>query len=256
MCRAGLAGGQNRSMVGDMKTTQEAILVTGASRGLGLAFVKALADSGALVWAGCRAPERAAALGELAAKHPGRVRVIQLDVDVDASIAAARAAVEAGVGRLTLLLNNAGVMEPEAGLERADRAAVNAVLATNVTGPLMMAKAFRGLLRAGAPARIVNISSILGSVGSREPGMGWNTYAYNASKAALNMVTVMLADELRAEGIDVTALHPGWVATEMGGPRAPLQPDESVALMLKVISGLKPGESGQFLGPEGEPLPW
>jgi len=234
----------------------EPILITGASRGLGLAFAGALARRGAAVYAGCRAPERAAELGALAAAHPERVRVIQLDVDDEGSVAAAQATVAAGSARLKLLINNAGAMEPEPDLDKADRAAINAVLATNVTGPLMMAKAFRGLLREGAPARIVNISSILGSMGAREPGMGWNTYAYNSSKAGLNMVTLMLADELRGDGIDVTALHPGWVATDMGGAQAPLQPDESVAAMLKVIAGLKAGQSGQYLGPDGEALPW
>src|SRR6185503_8608071 len=120
--------------------------------------------------------------------------------------------------------------------------------ATNVIGPLLLTQALTSLLEHGDAARVVNLSSDLGS---HADTLAFNTPSYAISKAALNMVTRLTAAEPGPRGITVISLNPGWVRTDMGGARAPLAANESVAAMLEVIDGLKPGDSGRFLDYSG-----
>lgn len=231
-------------------------LITGANRGIGLALTKALLAGDMPVLATCRQPPEAKHLQSLAEKHGDQLRILPLEV-TDATSVAELASQLTGEGvALSLLINNAGAMEVGFGLDKADRAEFDRVFQTNVTAPFFLVKALIPCLRRGAPARVVQMSSILGSIGSRSPEMGFRCYAYNGSKCALNMVSVMLAEELAPERIDVTLLHPGWVATEMGGKEAPLTPEQSASGLLRVIGKLQPGETGQYLDYTGNPLPW
>ena len=109
------------------------------------------------------------------------------------------------------------------------------------------------LLRAGQQPRLVNISSDMGSLGDGPQGGG---YAYRASKAALNMLTVTLARDLGRDGIVTVALHPGWVRTDMGGPGAALPITESAAAILAVIDGLTPDDNGGYLNWDGTARGW
>ena len=100
---------------------------------------------------------------------------------------------------------------------------------------------------------VVNLTSGLGSLAG---ATGRGNIAYGMSKAALNMATRHLAAELARQGTVVVAMSPGWVATDMGGPGAPLEPPESVQGMLNVIDGLTPAQSGSFLDHTGVAVPW
>ncbi|XP_051979147.1 C-factor-like [Xyrauchen texanus] len=137
---------------------------------------------------------------------------------------------------------------------------------SNTVAPLFVTKAFLPLLRRAAAqgsgmgihrSAVVNVSSILGSVQLNwGEGASFKSYAYRASKSALNMVTRCLATDLEAEGILCVALHPGWVRTDMGGPMAPLSPEESISSVLSVISGLKEKDHGGYVDYTGSNLPW
>jgi NAD(P)-dependent dehydrogenase (short-subunit alcohol dehydrogenase family) len=179
-------------------------LITGANRGIGLEVARQLAERGYTVVAGARDPSAVPPL-------PGDVRPVRLDVDDDASIAAVRAELDA----LDVLVNNAGIhWDPGVRVLSADLGVVREALETNTLGPWRLAIAFADLLRASAHGRLVNVSSGAGSL----HGMGDGHPAYSISKAALNALTLMLADALRGDGVLVNAVCPGWVATDMGGP--------------------------------------
>ncbi|MCC5840800.1 MAG: SDR family oxidoreductase [Opitutales bacterium] len=235
---------------------QAPTFITGANRGIGLALTEALLAADHSVVATCRNPQKAGQLHALGKAHPHRLRILPLDVTDDASVDSLAATLIRDRLPLALLINNAGAMEAGFGLDNANREEFDRVFRTNVSAPFFLVKSLLPCLRMGAPARVVQISSILGSIASRTPEMGFRCYAYNSSKCALNMLSVMLAEELAGDQIDVTLLHPGWVATEMGGKEAPLQPRDSAAGLLRVIGRLQTGESGQFLDYEGNPLPW
>ena len=231
-------------------------LVTGANRGLGLEFVRQLLARGHRVVATCRHPGRATALNALAGEHPGRLRVLPLDV----SDARSRAelvrelpllAGDDGPVRLDLLVNNAGVLHSGERFGSVAEANLEDSLRTNAIGPFLLAQALAPLLADGA--RVANLSSQLGSIG-RVSRFGTPTYAI--SKAAQNMATAQLAQALAPRGIVVVALHPGWVRTEMGGEGAEVAPEDAARGLLDVIEGLGEGDNGRFLDWRGQPLPW
>jgi len=228
-------------------------LITGANRGLGLEFAQQLLARGARVIAACRQPGRALKLTELAAAHPGHLHVLPLDLARERSIAGL--AHEAGMltDRLDALINNAGVLVSGERYGELNAKAFAETFATNVIGPLLLTQALTSLLEHGDAARVVNLSSDLGS---HADTLAFNTPSYAISKAALNMVTRLTAAELGPRGITVISLNPGWVRTDMGGARAPLAANESVAAMLEVIDGLKPGDSGRFLDYSGAEVAW
>lgn len=232
-------------------------LVTGANRGLGLEFVRQLLARGAPVVATCRQPGRATVLNALAGEHPGRLRVLPLDVAEPKSHAqlAAEWPLLAGEGepppRIGLLLNNAGVLHSG---ERFGAIGLDNLLhsfLTNAAGPLLLAQALAPLLADGA--RVVNLSSRLGSVAET---VRFGTPSYALSKAALNMATAQLRHALAPRGIVVVAVSPGWVRTDMGGDQAEVEPQDSVAGLLQQIDKLGPGDSGRFLDWQGQPIPW
>jgi NAD(P)-dependent dehydrogenase (short-subunit alcohol dehydrogenase family) len=232
-------------------------LVTGANRGLGLEFVRQLLARGERVVATCRQPGRASALNALAGEHPGRLRVLPLDV------AEPRTHVELVAEwpllaeecdeppRIGLLVNNAGVLHPG---ERFGGIGLDNLLhsfRTNAAGPLLVTQALASLLADGA--RVVNMSSRLGSVA--ETGR-FGTPSYAISKAALNMATAQLTHALADRGIVVVAVSPGWVRTDMGGDKAEVTPENSVAGMLRQVDQLDIQDSGRFLDSQGQVVSW
>jgi NAD(P)-dependent dehydrogenase (short-subunit alcohol dehydrogenase family) len=229
------------------------VLVTGANRGLGLEFVQQLLARGTRVIAACRQPGRALKLTELAAAHPGHLSVLPLDLNKERSISGL--AHEAGMltDKLDALINNAGVLVSGERYGELAAKTFAETFATNVIGPLLLTQALTPLLEHGDAARVINLSSDLGSQGDT---LAFNTPSYAISKAALNMVTRLTAAELGARGITVVSLNPGWVRTDMGGAHAPLAVIESVAGMLAVIDGLEPGDSGRFLDYTGAVVAW
>ncbi len=223
------------------------VLITGASRGLGLEFARQYAAEGWRVLACCRNPEAAPELDRIG----DAVAVHRLDVDDGASVAAAREAI--GEAAIDLLINNAGIIGARgAGLGSMDYTAFEACLRTNVLGPMRVAEAFVDCLARGAEGKLVTISSEMGSISQAGP----NAMIYRTSKAAVNMLVKCLSEELRPKGITAVVLHPGWVQTDMGGAGAALTPSDSVAGMRRVIAGLGLADSGRFLDYDGNEIPW
>jgi NAD(P)-dependent dehydrogenase (short-subunit alcohol dehydrogenase family) len=147
-----------------------------------------------------------------------------------------------------------GALDNQRGPLDFDAATCNAVLNVNVTGPMLVLRHFHPLLRRGTEPMLVNISSQLASmqVAAR---IGRDT-AYCVSKAALNMFSVKAAAALRAEGIGVVMLHPGWVQTDMGGKDAPMTVDESSAAIVSTIQALTLDDTGRFIRWDGGEHPW
>lgn len=223
-------------------------VVTGANRGIGLEFVKQLTERGEEVDAAARDPDDAAELRALV--RPGvRLRVHRLDVVDDASVHAFAEALPAGP--VDVLVNNAGVSGVKGG-EPIDPEDILRVFDVNAVGTLRVVRALLPRLRAGKTRKIVNLTSQLGSIAEASGGR----YAYRLSKAALNMATRLLAEDLRGEGFLTVALHPGWVQTRMGGSAAPVPPEQSIRGMLRIVDGLKPEQSGRVFDFQGRELPW
>jgi NAD(P)-dependent dehydrogenase (short-subunit alcohol dehydrogenase family) len=220
-------------------------VVTGANRGIGIAFAKTLSERGDHVIATARHPESARELARLG------VRVESLDVAEDESVAqfGRRLAGEP----IDVLINNAGIGEAGPGLDRLKTRDLQQTYRVNAIGPVAVAQALLPNLRAGRRRLLVNMSSGLGSISRNEEG-GW--YAYRASKAALNQSTRTMAAELRNEGFTCVVVCPGWVQTEMGGHGAPISPEESVTAILRLIDRLTPSNTGRFFDRHGKEVPW
>lgn len=229
-------------------------LISGANRGLGLEFARQLLARGDHVIAACRQPGKAGNLNALAGDHPGRLRVLPLDIASEASRNAfvrELALVPGDDARIDLLVNNAGVLHSGERWGQVREATLEDSLHTNAIGPFLLTQSLAPRLADGA--RIANISSQLGSIGNTAR---FGTPSYDISKAAQNMASVLLARALEERGIVVLALHPGWVQTEMGGANAQVAPGDAVRGLLQVIDAATPGQSGSFLDWRGQPLPW
>jgi NAD(P)-dependent dehydrogenase (short-subunit alcohol dehydrogenase family) len=236
-------------------------VVTGANRGLGLELTRQLLAAGDEVVATARQPKTAEELAKLASRSAGRCTVVRLDVTDPDEIAAVALHVGERFEAVDLLVNNAGVWSAPGQPERLSAGALGdvrpepvlEVLHVNAVGPLLVTQALAPLLAAADRAVVVNLSSRLGSLaGATSRG----NLAYGMSKAALNMLTRQLAAELHRQGTIVVSMSPGWVATDMGGASAPLEPPESVRGMLNVVQGLTPVQSGAFLDHTGATVPW
>lgn len=229
-------------------------LVTGANRGIGLEFARQWLARGERVIATCRRPGKATELNALAGEHPGRLRVLPLDVtdpDARAELVAELPLVLDEDVHIDLLINNAGVLHAGERFGQLRQTTLEDSLHVNAIAPLLVTQVLATRLADGA--KVVNISSQLGSLTSVTR---FGAPSYAISKAAQNMVTVQLAQALAARGIVVLALHPGWVQTAMGGPQATDAPADAVAGMLRVIEAATLAQSGGFFDWRGERLPW
>jgi len=229
------------------------ILITGANRGIGLALTQQYLQRGERVFATCRQPAEASALAELAAAYPDQLSALPLDVTDAAAIDAAAEAVTTQVDGLDLLINNAGFFPKGEKLGKLDAETMLYTFHVNAVAPILVVQRFLGLLRAGNDAKVVNISSQLGSLNRTTDG---GRYSYNSSKAALNMLTRVLAHDLRADGIAVVAVHPGWVQTEMGGMNATLRSQESARGLIALAYRLTIADTNKFYTWEGREHPW
>ena len=228
----------------------EVILVTGANRGIGLALTRALLVSGNVVIAGCRKPDDSGELKQLRLLHPETIDLVKCDVESEKEMAEAAEVSLKQRQKLDVIVNNAGIM-PEAGDESILSVDVNhfwQTFATNVLGAARTIRAFYTMLAQSERPRIVNISSGLGSISTRE---GHDYYAYSTSKAALNMLTRAIAHELAPRGVTTVAISPGWVRTDMGGEDAALSPEESARSLAETIKRIGPESNGQFLDRDG-----
>lgn len=223
------------------------LLITGANRGLGLEFARQYARDGWRIIATVRNPEKADALRRLGPA----VAIHRLDVADFAAVAALGRALADET--IDVLIANAGVMGPEVTPETVG-AKADAWLETfriNTMAPLAVAGAFHSQVAHSAERKMIAITSGLGSIASNHDG---GIYAYRSSKSALNAVWHSYA--IDHPEIIAALLTPGWVRTDMGGPDAPLMPEESIAGMRRVIARLDKADSGRCFGHDGRARPW
>lgn len=227
------------------------VLISGANRGLGLGFVRALLARGDRVIACCRHPGRATALNGLTGEYPGHLHVLPLDVAKASSIRELAHEIPLVAESIDVLINNAGVLVGGERFGALDPDALATSFRVNAMGPLLVTEALAERLADGA--RVANVSSVMGSIGQTGE---FRSPSYALAKAAQNMATVQLAHALKPRGIAVAALHPGWVRTEMGGEKATVAVEDAVAGLLGVIDRLSIADSGHFLDWRGQALPW
>jgi NAD(P)-dependent dehydrogenase (short-subunit alcohol dehydrogenase family) len=224
------------------------VLISGASRGLGLEFARQYTAAGWRVYATCRRPAQADELNRL----DGDISVHALDVARKDDVETLARSFD---GRpLDVVIANAGVygdhgMAPEA----IDRPAWDEVVAVNTFGALALATAFKRHLLAGGTKKLVAISSLMASIARNDAG---GQYVYRASKAALNALWRSLAVDWRALGLICLVVRPGFVRTAFTGYRGDLDPPESVGGMRAVIDRATIDDSGRFLSYDGEEIPW
>jgi len=242
------------------RTDKRIALVTGANKGVGQEVARELARNGLLVLLGARDP----VLGEAAAaalQSQGlAARFIEVDLNRPATLNAAAERIAAEFGRLDVLVNNAGTSDASDGApSSADIEAVRRIFDANFFGTLSLTQAMLPLLRRSSAGRIVNVSSELGSLAlNADPQWKYAAYkflGYSASKAALNMLTVQLAAELRATGIKVNAVNPGFTATDLNHHRGTQTLAEGAVAALQYALIDHDGPSGGFFSADG-PLAW
>lgn len=237
--------------------------ITGANRGIGYETAKGLGELGITVVIGARD----LAKGQAAAKQLQalgiKAEAIAYDASQPASGDAAYEYFDQHFGKLDILVNNAGMLiEQIMGKNNSSSVSADVLqqtFQTNLFAVVALTQKLLPLIRKAPAGRIVNLSSILGSLTLHSmpdsPIDPAKSFAYNASKTALNAYTIHLAHELRDTTIKVNSAHPGWVKTELGGPQAPMEVADSgkTSVHLATLDGN--GPSGGFFH-EAESLPW
>jgi Short-chain dehydrogenases of various substrate specificities len=235
-------------------------LVTGANKGIGLEISRQLASKGAFVFLGARDQKRGeAAAAELTAAGL-EVAYLAVDLNDIEGIATAASTIEARYGRLDILINNAGIVDPRDGPpSSASPEAARRILETNFIGTLAVTQAMLPLLKQSGAGRIVNVSSSLGSLtlngDASSPYYSARLIAYNASKAALNMLTIQLAEELRGTPIVVNSVSPGYVQTDLTGHQGFMTAEEGARLPVEYALLGPSAVTGRFVEP-GQETPW
>lgn len=227
-------------------STPGTALITGASRGLGLALARHYTGAGWRVIACTRA--------DTLPPDEDRLEWRRLDVASPVSIAELAAGLDGTP--LDLVINNAAIRGDTGGLATLDPDDFIEVMRINALAPLLVARALLPNLRAGHSRIIANISSRAGSIAEGMIGDDDGDYAYRCSKAALNMATAKLALDLGADGITVLALHPGWVRTDMGGEEAEIAVSDSAAALQGLINRATLADSGSFRAFDGRRIAW
>jgi len=241
-------------------TERRTALVTGANKGIGREIARRLALEGHTVWIGCRDRDRGEAAVSALARDGADVRLLELEVTDGASVSAAAQALGRETDRLDVLVNNAGVALDFRGppsQESVDQ--IKAIYEVNVFGPVRVTQAFLPLLKASASARIVMMSSGLGSIGRLlDPASelyARNLVGYNSSKTALNAVTVAFAKELAPLGIKVNATDPGYTATDLNGHRGYRTVEQGAEIAVRLATLGADGPTAGFFNDQG-PQPW
>ena len=221
------------------------IMITGASRGLGLEFARQFYNEECRVIATCRSPKDANELNAI-----GDIDVHALDVTDDKSVTTLADKLRGE--NIDILINNAGVIGQRDGFGRIDYDIWAETMDTNVFGPMRVAEAFRDNVMNSEKKQMIFITSRMGSITEAVP----NAYVYRSSKAALNMSVKCLSAELGEQGLIAVLFHPGHVQTDMGGQAAPVTPQKSIEGMKNQIVALTRDDNGRFLSYDGRQIPW
>ncbi len=222
-------------------------IITGGNRGIGKEFIHQLLSKNQTVITGVRFPEQMDFKHEL-------LSIFKLDVSDSQSVTEFAQSVSQHTEQVDVLVNNAGRMDgrwqtigevdPDVSLD---------VLNVNTIGPLRVTQALWPLLEKTGNSKVANISSLMGSI---DDCLSGRSYAYRTSKTGLNMITKILSVEGQDSDVSVSCYHPGWVQTDMGGERAPVQPHESVEGLIGLIEMQTIERSGRFFEYTGVELPW
>jgi NAD(P)-dependent dehydrogenase (short-subunit alcohol dehydrogenase family) len=228
------------------------VLITGANRGLGFEFARQYAADGWRVLAACRNPAAAGELQRLVQGSKGTVSAVTMDVtDAESVRGAAKQPKDAAVD---VLINNAGIAGKSGQTTgNVDYENWAHVLDVNTMGPLRVTESFVEHVARSERKLVITITSGMGSLADNTSG---GSIAYRSSKAAVNMAMRSAAIDLAPRGIICVLVHPGWVKTDMGGPKAPLPAQDSVSAMRRLIDRLGPKDSGKFYSYDGREYPW
>ena len=246
-----------------MNDTQKKVaLVTGGNKGIGLETARQLGKLGILVLIGSRDLAKGEAAAEELKKDGVDARAVKLDVDNSADYEAVKKLIEKDYGVLDILINNAGIMiDSRKGNEtsKTSQDTLRKTFNTNFFAVVGLTQTLLPLLKKSLGGRIVNLSSILGSqtlhATPGSPIYEAKTFAYDASKAALNSFTIHLAHELKDTKVKVNSAHPGWVKTEMGGEGAQLDVETGAKTSVELATLQDNGPNGGYFH-LGKPLPW
>ena len=235
-------------------------LVTGANRGIGLEVARQLAEKGLTVIMGARDRQKGLTAQQLLVDRDLDAHFTLLDVTDASSIIAAVGRISDTCGRLDVLVNNAGIMiDGDSDILELSPGVLHNTLETNAIGPLLLSQSCVQLMSKHQYGRIVNISSTLGSltdiVNPESAHTGMQSPAYRLSKTLLNGITALLAKELRQQNILVNAVCPGWVRTDLGGPQAPVSPEQAAETPVWLATLPDDGPTGGFFR-EHQPLAW
>ena len=236
-------------------------LVTGANKGIGFETARQLGQKGITVLVGARDDAKARQAAEKLHKDGIDAHAVVVDVNDGASIKKTAGQIERDYGRLDILVNNAGVMVDDSKKKPSEQSLEvwRKTFDTNLFGLIATTQAMLPLLRKSDAGRIVNLSSILGSIQLHatpgSPIYDTKMAAYNVSKSAVNAFTVQLAYELKDTPMKVNAAHPGWVKTEMGGEGATMEISDGAKTSVALATIGADGPNGAYLH-MGETLPW
>lgn len=222
-------------------------IVTGGNRGIGKEFIHQLLSKQQTVITGVRNPEQMDVEHDL-------LSIVKLDVSDSQSVIEFAQTVSQLTDNVDVLVNNAGRIDGRwQTIREVDPDVSLDVLNVNTIGPLRVTQALWPLLENTGDSKVANISSLMGSI---DDCLSGRSYAYRTSKTGLNMITKILSVEGQDTDISVSCYHPGWVRTDMGGERAPVQPHESVEGLIGLIEIQSLERSGRFFEYTGVELPW
>lgn len=221
------------------------VVITGASRGIGLELCKSSLENGDEVLAVCRNPETARGLNDLKKKFTKTLHILAVDLSGPEAIAKITAGAKAWPS-IDVLINNAGVYHKGDKIEDfLNSFHVNSIV------PFMLSRGLLPQLRKSQSPKVAQVTSLMGSIADNSSG---GSHAYRASKTALNMLNKCLAVE--NGWLTAIVVHPGWVKTDMGGSGAPVEIPESANGIWRLVRELKPSDTGKFFDFRGKSLPW
>jgi NAD(P)-dependent dehydrogenase (short-subunit alcohol dehydrogenase family) len=227
------------------------VFITGANRGIGLELTRQYLAAGEKVFASARDPS-IESLSRLTERYPDNLKIVMLDVTDESNIQTVAGSLEGT--SIDLLINNAGLFHSK----HEDFSSLNPDIwveefRVNSIAPFLVTRALESNLANASSSVVGMISSKMGSMGDNQSG---GNYSYRSSKAALNAVSVSLANDLSDLDISVVALHPGWVQTDMGGPNGLIDVETSATGLKAILDKAGKAENGKFYDYSGKQLPW